>query len=203
MEIILRDPAAVAAARPAVVVASDTAAASAWLASPLPSGTARSENPTMARHPSCASNATQVIGQLLPGTPGADCGPILDDEAASGAPNPDDGGDCHQDCQSCHDPGQPARICRSVAAWCLSIATRRRSTASLADHWPRGMLSAMAVSHEADRPGAFRDRNDHGPWGRRSPRPVRALHSGAINEPLTTALPPPPALGERGHRRLG
>jgi hypothetical protein len=35
-------------------------------------------------------------------------------------------------------------VCRSVAAWCLSIATRRRSTASLADHWPRGMLSAMA-----------------------------------------------------------
>jgi hypothetical protein len=37
-------------------------------------------------------------------------------------------------------------VCRSVAAWCLSIATRRRSTASLADHWARGMLSAMAVS---------------------------------------------------------
>jgi len=36
MEIILTDPAAVVAARPAVVVASDTAAASAWLASPYP-----------------------------------------------------------------------------------------------------------------------------------------------------------------------
>jgi hypothetical protein len=35
-------------------------------------------------------------------------------------------------------------VCRSVAACCLSIATRRRSTAS--DHWPRGMLSAMAVT---------------------------------------------------------
>jgi hypothetical protein len=63
----------------------------------------------MARHPSCASNATQVTGQLLPGTPRADFGPILDDEGASDAPNPDDGGNCHQDRQSCHDPGQPAR----------------------------------------------------------------------------------------------
>lgn len=60
------------------------------------------------------------------------------------------------------------------------------------------MLSAMAVTPSpassakpaqgADRPQAFRDRNDHGSWGRRSARPVRALHSDAINEPLTTAL---------------
>jgi hypothetical protein len=133
-------------------------------------------------------------------------------------------------------------VCRSVAAWCLSIATRRRSTASLADHWPRGMLSAMwrspcrsqpappvhwfsgrwrAVppsrapaggteqqSHKCppghgasprrphpsakraraarNRPGAFRDRSDHGSWGRTSAWPVRALHSDAINGPLTT-----------------
>jgi hypothetical protein len=73
------------------------------------------------------------------------------------------------------------------------------------------MLSAMAVTPSrassakpaqgADRPQAFRDRNDHGSWGRRSARPVRALPSDAINEPLTTALPAP-RLRERRHCRL-
>jgi hypothetical protein len=262
MEIILTDPAAVAAARPAVVVASDTAAASAWLAFPLPSGTARSENPTMtwpvtprahptpprssvsyyqAHHERTVGQYSTTRGQAMPQIRTAVGTAIKIVRAVMTQVSQ-----------------RVVTVCRSVAAWCLSIATRRRSTASLADHWPRGMLSAMwrspcrsqpappvhwfsgrwrAVppsrapaggteqqSHKCppghgasprrphpsakraraarNRPGAFRDRSDHGSWGRRSARPVRALHSGVINEPLTTALPPPPTFCERRHHRL-
>ena len=136
-----------------------------------------------------------ALGQL-PRTPKTNDGPNF---RVSKAPKLDDGGDCHQDRYSCHDQVQPARCgCLSFSGRLLSLDRDPQAVHGIAGgplrdvvchggHTPSPASSAKPAQG-ADRPQVFRDRNDHGSWGRRSARPVRALHSDAINEPLTTAL---------------
>ncbi len=156
-----------------------------------------------------------VFARQLPRTPETNDRPNF---RVSKAPNLNDGGDCHQDRQSGHDHVQPARRgCLPFSGLLMVLdgdpqAVHGIAAGPLAERdvvW-HCVTPSLACTPSAHKPVArrfgcrtgqkpSRDRNDHGRWGKvRSPRPVRTLHSDAINEPLTTAFLPPPALGKTG-----
>jgi hypothetical protein len=135
----------------------------------------------------------------------------------SKAPNLNDGGDCHQDRQSGHDHVQPARRgCLPFSGLLMVLdgdpqAVHGIAAGPLAERdvvW-HCVTPSLASTPSAHKPVArrfgcqtgqrpSRDRNDHRRWGRKKPPAGGALHSDAINEPLTTAFLPPPALSKTG-----